>query len=506
MISLQHIQYIPCQTYRIVTDQAFTETIYRQHFLIFYIKNGDFMKKNSRFLLYGAITFLFVCTAAGTSCVSSYASAVMQKTISSKEDAEAYIRELLTGDASSLDEACSYTDQMKKAVNSLGGMEGLRKSLASLGDIKEIEPASETQNGEMISYSVPCVFEAMKVDLVLTVDADRAIAGLVTGRYSGGASAAGTGGEENTEVHFISEELSIPVEAFENGELPGTLLIPEGEGPFPAVVLIHGSGPNDRDESIGENAPFKDIAEGLAESGIAVYRFDKRTYVYGPQMHEDTGITLLEETIEDAVTAVQVLASHDKIDPSRIFVLGHSLGGMSLPAIDQELKSAEHQACGYIFLAAPARNLIDIMREQYDFIYSLTPILTAEQKQQKEQTYRELDQLKNLESADSGTLIANAYPAYWNYLNEYDIIGTAENITVPCLVLQGEEDYQVTMEDFSLWQNAFKGKDTWQFRSYPGLIHLFVKGQKSNGPAAYMKAQKVEPQVLEDIASFVLAH
>ena len=461
------------------------------------------MKKSFKSAFFAVFTLLSVCGLAGSTCISSYASMSTQKTISSKEDAEAYIRELLTGDAASLDEDYPYTDDMKKAVNSLGGMEGLRQSLVSLGDIKQIEPASEMQNGKMISYSVPCVFEAMKIDLVLTLDADKSIAGLVTGRYSGSGAAAS---DEPSEIHYTSEDLSIPVNAFENGELPGTLLIPEGEGPFPAVILVHGSGANDRDESIAENTPFKDIAEGLANCGIAVYRYDKRTYVYGPEMHLDKDLTLYGETIEDAVTAVQVIAGHEKIDASRIFVLGHSQGGMCLPAIDLELKKADHQACGYIFLAAPARNLIEIMREQYDFIFSLTPELTPQQEKEKQEAYQELDKLNALDSADNDTLISNAYPAYWRYLKEYDIIGTARGITVPCLVLQGEEDYQVTMEDFSVWQDAFKDSDTWQFRSYPDLIHLFVKGRKMDGPSAYMKAQKVEPQVIEDIAAFVLDH
>src|SRR5678816_2374721 len=72
--------------------------------------------------------------------------------------------------------------------------------------------------------------------------------------------------------------------------LGGTLCEPVGLGPFPAAVLIHGSGPQDRDETIGANKVFKDIAEGLASSGVAVLRYDKRTFVYGAQIGDSISV------------------------------------------------------------------------------------------------------------------------------------------------------------------------------------------------------------------------
>jgi hypothetical protein len=84
--------------------------------------------------------------------------------------------------------------------------------------------------------------------------------------------------------------------------LPGTLSLPVGDGPFAAVVLVHGSGPQDRDETIGPNKPFRDLAWGLASQGIAVLRYDKRTKVYGEKMREIvTTITVKEEVIDDAL-------------------------------------------------------------------------------------------------------------------------------------------------------------------------------------------------------------
>ena len=300
--------------------------------------------------------------------------------------------------------------------------------------------------------------------------------------------------------------LSLPVKDHDGWMLPGTLTLPEGDGPFPAVVLVHGSGPNDRDETIYENKPFKDLAQNLAQKGIAVYRYDKRTYVYGKDMAADMSLTLDEETVIDAAAAVSLLKSREDIDSDRVFVLGHSLGGQAIPRIHAALASAENRAAGYIFLAAPARNLAEIPREQYDFLYSFNPVLTNTQKAQKEEIYAQLDRLDNVSALDDSEVLMGAYAFYWKDLLAYDPVSSASEITEPCFVLQGEEDYQVTMTDFSLWQDTFGNSKNWSFRSYTGLTHLFMPGERANGNAVYLKKQTVDARVIADIAEFINTH
>ena len=422
------------------------------------------------------------------------------KSITSEEEAYDYLNTFLTGDASEL-ENYRYDSKMQKAIKRAGGMTGLQSSLSALGELIEMQSASAAEESGFTAYHVPCVFSKMKVDLVLYLDEEGCIAGLSTGAFTG------TDESEVTETEFwITRPLSVPVAEIEGGELPGILTLPRGEGPFPVVVLVHGSGPNDRNESLGPNAPFRDIADGLARRGIAVYRYDKRTYVYNREFAANQDATLYEETIEDAVQAVLLLAGQEDIDPERIYVAGHSLGGMALPAINRELEEAPVKAAGYIFLAAPARKLSAIMREQYDYLYSLMPKLSFAQKLEKNQIYKELDRLEDLDALNPGEAILGAYPAYWRCLDEYDILGTAAGIQVPCLVLQGEEDYQVTMEDFSLWQEAFSENPNWEFHSFPGLVHLFVPGMKEDGASVYEKKQTVSEEVMEAIAGFILPH
>jgi len=409
-------------------------------------------------------------------------------------DADEFIAAFLGEHPEDLEGVWAFSAQMEAALRQMGGIAGMAKQLAALGTPENILPAYEGETGGLKVFYIPCAFSAMQVDLVLAVQ-DGVIAGLQTGPYSGGK-------EEKTESDlYDSLELALPVPSL--GELPGILTVPKGEGPFPAVVLLQGSGASDKDESIGNLKPFRDLAEGLAAEGIAVYRFDKRSYVYGAELMANRQITLVDEYLEDAVNAVQLLARQDRIDPDRIFLLGHSLGGNAVPAAARELEKAPVKACGFIMMAASPRPLDVLMREQYDFLYSLLPEVTVEQQAEKDAKFAELDKLQDLDSLSEDDTIAGAYVAYWKWLADYDILQAAEEIDRPVLLLQGEEDYQVTMEDFGIWKEALGEKENWLMISYPGLTHAFVPGQKAEGAAVYARAGSVDARVIQDIADFV---
>lgn len=410
-------------------------------------------------------------------------------------DADEFVAAFLGEHPEELEGAWAFSTLMEAALRQMGGMAGMAKQLSALGTPENIMPAYEGESGGMKVFRIPCVFSAMEVDLVLAVQ-DGVIAGLQTAPYSGGS------GEKTESDLFDSLDLALPVPSL--GELPGILTVPKGEGPFPAVVLLQGSGASDRDESTGKAKPFRDLAEGLAEKGIAVYRFDKRSYVYGMEMAADTRITLADEYLEDAVNAVQLLARQDRIDPDRIFVLGHSLGGNAIPAVARELENAPVKACGFIMIAASPRPLDVLMREQYDFLYSLMPEITAEQQAEKDALFAELDKLQDPDALSEEDTVAGVYSAYWKWLADYDILQAAKEIDRPVLLLQGEEDYQVTLEDFRLWKDALGEKENWRMISYPGLTHIFTAGRKTEGAEVYTRPDRVDARVIRDIADFIL--
>ena len=154
---------------------------------------------------------------------------------------------------------------------------------------------------------------------------------------------------------------------------------------------MQGSGPSDRNETVGANAPFFDIASSLADNGIATLRYDKRTYTYGAQMDPET-ITPYEETIQDAVFAFDFLKTQPDVDPDRIFILGHSLGGYLMPMIAEQTPDA----AGYILVAAPASRLEDLMAAQYDYIFNLDGDLSAEEKTQLAEIEKQRDAVRML--------------------------------------------------------------------------------------------------------------
>ena len=161
--------------------------------------------------------------------------------------------------------------------------------------------------------------------------------------------------------------------------MPGTLTLPRGEGPFAAAVLVHGSGPQDRDETIGPNKPFRDLAWGLASQGIAVLRYEKRTHTHGrawPRCVKT--LTIKEETIDDALAAVAELRKHKEINAKHIVVIGHSLGATAAPQIGERDKSI----AGLVLLAGNARPLEDLVLEQITYIKSLNGELTEKDRQE----------------------------------------------------------------------------------------------------------------------------
>jgi len=269
-------------------------------------------------------------------------------------------------------------------------------------------------------------------------------------------------------------------------KLPGTLTIPNGSGPFPAVVLVHGSGPNDRDESIGANHPFKDIADGLSSRGIVVLRYDKRTL-----LHSLASVTVEDEVVVDAVAAVAQLRSRSDVDRNRIFVLGHSLGAVLAP----EIASKARPVAGIIMLAPSGRKIEQIVVRQVRYLHEASP---AELVQIEHQA----DEISKHQMPATETWLG-APASYYYDLDNRDDVAIARSLGIPILILHGARDYQVIDQDIEVWQKGLNGVAGVKFEELPRLNHLFIAGQGAPGPKEYDTPGHVDIAVIDRVTSFI---
>ena len=302
-------------------------------------------------------------------------------------------------------------------------------------------------------------------------------------------------------VASMFREQAVTVGAGTEWALPGTLTLPTGTGPFPAVVLVHGSGPNDRDETIGPNKPFQDLAQGLASQGIAVLRYDKRTRAYPGKVIALQNFTVKEETTDDALAAVALLRQTQQIDQKRIFVLGHSLGGMLIPRIGL----ADQGIAGLIVFAGATRPLEDEWVRQFEYIYGLRGPLTPNQKAEIEGYKQQAARVKQLAPSDTNTkeLLLLAPPSYWLDLRGYFPPDVALKLKQPMLILQGERDYNVTMDAFHDWERSLGRRSSVTYKSYPKLDHLFLEGTGPASDADYARPRNIPKYVVDDIVTWI---
>lgn len=288
--------------------------------------------------------------------------------------------------------------------------------------------------------------------------------------------------------------------------LPATLTMPKKAAPARAIVLVHGSGPNDRDETdSGGTRAFKDLAWGLATRGIAVLRYEKVTRAHGKAWLEKWGddVTLDRETTDDAVAALAWLRKQPAIDPARVVVLGHSQGGLAAPRIAK----ADPAVAGVIAFAAPTRRFEDICLDQYAYVATMPGAVGEKIRAELPAMRAAVQRVKSTDLGPSTPkdLLPFAIPAaFWLDLRGYRPEALAAKLGKPILVLQGEADYQVTMEDFAGWKRGLAGKPFATFRSWPHVKHDFSdcgcdKAKPDDAPAA----SHVAEEVVDTIATWV---
>ena len=285
-------------------------------------------------------------------------------------------------------------------------------------------------------------------------------------------------------------------------ELPASLVIPKKSGTRlpPIVILIPGSGPQDRNATVGPNQPFFHLALELGTRGIGTLRFEKRTLRHRKKSGLLSNFTVEHEFIEDSISAFESLRKRSDINIDAIFFAGHSLGGTVLPRIAEKTPGV----AGLIMLAAAARAPHQMIREQIGYLSQYPETgMTAEKRKE---IMKEVEQVQQIAQGKKPAAAVRPFgipQSYWIDFAAYNPARRAKALNLPMLFLQGGRDYQSTMADFDIWQKALKGKKGVMFKAYGNLNHLFHEGSKPSLPAEYMEEKGMPTYLFDDIAAFV---
>jgi uncharacterized protein len=339
-------------------------------------------------------------------------------------------------------------------------------------------------NNENNAYHYFSEFEKTKLDIKITFNENNKIIGFFFVPH-----------KEFKKENSLGKDFNIKSNDI---ELKGTLLVPENDNLKKLVIFVHGSGPEDRDETISVNKPFKDIAESLYSKGIASYRFDKRSFS-NPESFKNNS-TVDDEVTNDILNIINYFENDLKFKEYQIIVLGHSLGAHLAPRIANKSKIDK-----IVLLAGNARPLQQLIIEQYEYLNKINPSKDLENEITKVK-----EQVAILNSKDFNLntpkekLPFNLTAYYWKSMLDYNPLKEVKRVKIPILILQGERDYQVTMQDFELWKNTLKANKKASCISYPKLNHLFVTGESPSEPKEYSIKGNVDSNVINDISNFII--
>ncbi|MGR6918681.1 serine aminopeptidase domain-containing protein [[Actinomadura] parvosata] len=355
--------------------------------------------------------------------------------------------------------------------------------------------AAATGQAELVKVSVPVTYERGELTVVLAVDDTGLLRDL---RLAPPPTEPWTPPPYARRDSFDEHEVTVGSGAL---AVPGTLSLPRGDGPWPAVVLLSGGGPFDRDATSGPNKPLKDLAWGLAGRGVAVLRFDKVTHTHAAEVAAIPGFTMSDEYVPHAVAAIRLLRRHPAVDAARVFVAGHSMGGKVAPRV----AAAEPSVAGLVLLAADTQPMHRAAVRVVRHLAARDPGARAAVETITRQAAR-VDSPDLSAETPAAELPFGYSGAYWLDLRGYDPVATAAALGKPMLILHGGRDYQVTVaDDLAGWQSGLAHRPDVTIRVHDADDHLFFPGSGPSTPADYHRPQHVDAAVVTDIADWLLS-
>lgn len=410
--------------------------------------------------------------------------------------AERVIAQLDAGENETLFAAC---DEALQAT--MGSVEALGAAWPQMetmfGPYREITDIALLQEDGYDVALVTCAFERADAVLQFAFDAQERLCGMTLANFTPRADAAATEAGETVLLRAGAED-----------ETAATLLLPEGEGPFPCVILVHGSGPADRNLSVYGMAPFRDLAEGLAARGVASIRYDKYTYAHA-SLCVGADFAVQREYIDDAVAAARALEEDARV--SGVFIAGLSHGAMLAPRIMEQIESPKLR--GAVLLEGSPLPLWKIMLAQNQAMLDASGLSgedAAKTQAQLDAMRDETMALENLtdEQRKQTTVFGGVNGYYiWDEAS-FDEAAAANRLGLPLLVVQGGKDFQVTTENgLQAWKDALSPDLDVTYAFYGDMTHLLfdLAGEPTNSVADYANGAPVSQTLLDDVANWVKA-
>ncbi len=394
--------------------------------------------------------------------------------------------------------AHSLCDESVKSKLSTGVIETTwAQATSKTGKLTRVSDYYKEEESSHVTFYFPCQFEKQAMDLKVIITSRNGVGGFSFVHHEDHRDPKTYQlPDYNRPENYSERELEI--RSADGHVLNGVLTIPHSSRQVPVIILVHGPGPKDRDGSVGLNKVFKDLAIGLANFGIATIRYDKRTYTYPNEYQK--GITIRKEVIDDALAAIKLCKTISQVNSNEIYLAGHSLGGMLAAEIATEAKELK----GIILLAANSSPLEDIIYNQYKHLYNLGGKITKTESDQLKSIKAQVDYTKSSKlslNSPTDSLLLALPASYWLSLHSYHPVKTFGALRKKCLVLQGEQDYQVPMSDYQTWKNFQSINRDVTAISFPKLNHLFMEADASTED--YAKPLHVAYYAIEDIGKWV---
>ncbi len=443
------------------------------------------------FLTLSLVILLTACGEGTTESTSYDEDAALEKAKSQSTD-------MVSGDFSTT--ANNFNEDISKQLDEQKLKQAWESVVAEIGEYVGFYSATTEVIDNYLVATVILEFQFNAVIITTTYDSDEKIAGINLNYFTIEKDPVSN---ENFEEHAVTIGEEYP--------LDGILTLPKNAENPPVVLIVHGSGPTDKNGTVFSNTPLQDIAHQLAEQGIASLRYDKRYYSY-PEQAAILGadLTLEDEVLEDVNYAIDLLSNETRIDSSNIFVLGHSLGGSLAPYIAHSNDVVK----GIISVAGTLRPIYELSYDQNkalaetilngDYDDATIDTITS----QMEQVEIDIQILRNdLSEIPDDQILLGAAAGYQKSVKEYAGENYIDDINIPTLVLQGSADFQVSATvDYPLWQTALQGNDLAEFHLYENLNHLMMPTSGKQDLSEYEVKNTVSSEVIDDIASFINNH